>query len=1256
MMCKNKYFNVLYSLFISLALFAWNDAIASEEIMPTPYSGSGVPAIKPSVDTGSEVYYPSGTYNFAETDLSIAARSIPMVWERTYRSNWVEKKGKTNAFGLPQDGPLGFGWYSPFFQRIEGNRYVSGDGRDIVFQADANGNFLTDMSSGYSLQKTLDGYELKQKGGNTKTFNAEGKLTGIIDSRGHKATLQYNSEGKLNTIKDVMDRTIFTFTNSTSHGRITSVTDLAGRAVNYEYDADGNLVKVMHPAAATGKPAPVYEYTYNTYHGMTSKTNPVGEKYLIEYVTNWTDRGIVNRVIDPEGVKMMDKGEEPLGHQITFQYDFGNRVYKYTDYNGNLFVATVNTKGQVTSISEERNGTTIPLKKVEYKDGNVELTTDSVGNTTTVRKDEWGNIVSRIDGEGNEWKYVYNSDKKLLTETDPLGTVTKYEYDSYGNQTKEVKSSGTTDEVITAYTYSDWNEITSIVVDSANISAQYDNAGNVVKLTNPLGNIKHMEYDEVGNLTTTVDFDGVRSEFSYDNRGNLLNTKDALGYVTAYSYNVVNRMIVEIDPKGNTTKYEYDFRDRVTAVIAPLNNRETWKYDGNGNIIEQTGVAGNKKLVTYDSSNRMSSVTDAEGNTQSYIFELVGEASCGCGGGSASLPASVRDPVGNVTQYAFDRNGRIIAVTDAMGGITKYLYDANGNLTKVTDSRGNSTIYAYDRLNRLVKIISPDTGTTTYVYDKRGSMISKVDAKELTLLYEYDASRRLLEVKYPDSRENITFTYDKRNLIKMTDQSGITTYKYDAKGRMIKKVDTIESIAYTTEYSYDAVGNISTMTYSSGKIVTYSYDNTNRVSAITLNGQPVADKIGYTANGLLASITYGNGIAETRMYDKNDNLNEILSSVLNKAYNYDGVGNITKITDKINSAKTQSFTYDGLYRLVLAKGSYGDQNFEYDSVGNRTKLIESGVGETYRYAASNNQLHSVTKGNESVQYAFDANGNAMVEDEREYIYNQNQRLIKVIEENTTKGEYVYNGSDQRVKKITENGAVIFHYDVEGNLITETTETGNLISEYIYLYNKPYAKVEGKQIYYYHNDHLGTPQKLTDDNKSVIWNGEYKPFGEAMSITGSVTNNLKFPGQYYDKETGLHYNYFRDYNPETGRYIEADSIGIIDGMNHLFVYVENDPVNWIDPWGDKKKKKKKKNAIKPAKPKPPAKPRPKWIPTQPPPAKRPIRTPKRPGLGCRSMLTACLRVLCGPCPPGPLKMGCGAICISAYIGCLGLGGY
>jgi RHS repeat-associated protein len=134
------------------------------------------------------------------------------------------------------------------------------------------------------------------------------------------------------------------------------------------------------------------------------------------------------------------------------------------------------------------------------------------------------------------------------------------------------------------------------------------------------------------------------------------------------------------------------------------------------------------------------------------------------------------------------------------------------------------------------------------------------------------------------------------------------------------------------------------------------------------------------------------------------------------------------------------------------------------------------------------------------------------------------------------------------------------------LIAESTSTGTITAEYVYLNGQPLAKIENNNIYYYHNDHLGTPMLMTDENQSIVWQGEFLPFGETYSISGTITNNLRFPGQYYDVETGLHYNWFRNYKPEVGRYLEKDISGIKRGTNHLYIYAKNNSLIYKDVMG------------------------------------------------------------------------------------------
>lgn len=185
---------------------------------------------------------------------------------------------------------------------------------------------------------------------------------------------------------------------------------------------------------------------------------------------------------------------------------------------------------------------------------------------------------------------------------------------------------------------------------------------------------------------------------------------------------------------------------------------------------------------------------------------------------------------------------------------------------------------------------------------------------------------------------------------------------------------------------------------------------------------------------------------------------------------------------------------------------------------------------------------------------------------RTYTYNDSQRLTSVTENSTTLGQYTYDALGRRTKKVAGEITTLYIYDQNGLLIEECSADGTWQKDYVYLNGQPLTMiVAGTQesVYYYHNDHLGTPQMMTDGTGTVVWAATYEPFGKATINVEQITNNLRFPGQYYDAETGLHYNYFRDYNAVIGLYVEADPVGIYYGRNHLYAYVANNPIIGID---------------------------------------------------------------------------------------------
>ncbi len=433
---------------------------------------------------------------------------------------------------------------------------------------------------------------------------------------------------------------------------------------------------------------------------------------------------------------------------------------------------------------------------------------------------------------------------------------------------------------------------------------------------------------------------------------------------------------------------------------------------------------------------------------------------------------TAKDPNGNATTYNYDALSRLASVIQPGTVTTTYGYNTNNNLISVTDANNNTTSYKYDDKGRVYQVISPDTGTTTYQYDPAGNLTSKTDAKGITVAYTYDAANRLTRIHFP-SDTDIVYAYDscvngKGRLCSMTDASGTTAYEYSAKGQIKKETRAIDSIQYVTQYTYDQNGNLKTITYPSSRVITYTVSN-DKVTAVLNNAANLATNINYKPFGGVSSLTYGNSIVGTIGYDNQYRVTSITAgTVMSLGYpTYDANGNIMAINNALDPTKNKSFTYDALDRLstATATGIWGSLAWTYDGVGNR----QTENGNSYTYVPSSNKL----SGANGLSYGFDNDGNTTIEGARQYIYNQNQRLIQV-NNGSTIAYYTYNGNGQRVKKNVNGVVTIFHYSLNGQIIAESDSAGTITAEYVYLNARPLVKIEGPNNYYYINDSRELP--------------------------------------------------------------------------------------------------------------------------------------------------------------------------------------
>ncbi len=268
--------------------------------------------------------------------------------------------------------------------------------------------------------------------------------------------------------------------------------------------------------------------------------------------------------------------------------------------------------------------------------------------------------------------------------------------------------------------------------------------------------------------------------------------------------------------------------------------------------------------------------------------------------------------------------------------------------------------------------------------------------------------------------------------------------------------------------------------------------------------------------------------------------------------------NLTGITDNVTPARSETYAYTPpANRLQTAGGIWGSVAYGYDSVGNRTsETLTSGGTTTWTYASppTNNKLSTVTKGANVRTLTHDGAGNISADDRvgtvYNYRYNNRGRLDRLTIGSTVTADYVYDGLERLAIRTTQNMSPArtthYVYDLGGRLIAEADDTGQTLREYVWLDEMPLAVVADvdttlPQLWFVHADHLDRPVRMTDGAQAVVWDAVYRPFGQTVSITGSASNNLRFPGQYFLIESGLHYNWHRHYDPTTGRYLQPDPI-------------------------------------------------------------------------------------------------------------------
>ncbi|MCK9614270.1 MAG: hypothetical protein M0R48_02055 [Candidatus Omnitrophica bacterium] len=864
-----------------------------------------------------------------------------------------------------------------------------------------------------------------------------------------------------------------------------------------------------------------------------------------------------------------------------------------------------------TATVYEENATSLSTKNL--------LTYDNIGNVIETKNE--GDISKTGDEKIATITYsqafeAFNRPIESLLKDKDGNVITKKtaEYDDRGNLSKETifilnPLSGISLAPSTLYSYDSFgNLISTTDTLGRSVTTEYDTDfyAYPLKVINNLGHTVTQTYNyKFGVVTSVTDTNGHTSQTFYDSLARVTSAKNAYNEtVITYSYPDFNTKITTNALGHSKTEY-IDGLGRAYKAVSVGEDGASARQVSSETYYNNRGAVSSESLPHYidEDASQISYVRyeyDIRGRVKKTISDFPGTLKDAQASISYINPLYIEttDPEGHKKGTLKDVYGNNIEITEfTQGGVykTNYEYDIQNNLVKLIDSKGNITQIFYDSIGRKLKMIDPDMGTWLYEYDILGNLTKQTDAKNQIITFAYDELNRLTKKTKDNGAgtvDEINYLYDdnlKENCIgrlsKVTDTSGSTEFFYDKLGREIKSIKRVSGIEYQVSRTYDILDRLSSLTYPDNTVINYSYDaNSGLLEKVSNSTNTInyVNSINYNAKGQIRDIIYGNNTKTDYTYGQDLRLSNILTTnyqlqttLQDLNYIFDKNGNITTLTDNKRS-NIRTYTYDELNRLTQASnvpavgGGYTTFNYQYDSIGNMTYKSDLGVMAYGQNAGP----HAVTSAG-GYTYQYDANGNMTVGKNKTLEYDAENRLTKVIESTST-STFTYDGDGGRVKKAVSSQTSGDSETIYiGSLYELTTESGQQKAvKHIFAGSTRVCSLEldatrsTLNTNYYHGDHLGSSNVITDANGQLVQYCEYTPYGTLARNEGANITNYKFTGKELDS-TGLYFYGARYYDPEIGRFITADTITqapFNPQTLNRYSYCGNNPINYIDPTG------------------------------------------------------------------------------------------
>ncbi|PKW09040.1 RHS repeat-associated core domain-containing protein [Streptomyces sp. 1222.5] len=831
------------------------------------------------------------------------------------------------------------------------------------------------------------------------------------------------------------------------------------------------------------------------------------------------------------------------GEPLRFAYDTEGRVTRWTDRNGTWFSYVYDDSGRVV--------------RTEGVDGILSgtLTYDEAARTTTY-----------TDSQGRTSVHRYNAEGLVVEESDPLGHVTLTEWDEYGFQ--PVAITGPTGHT-TRYAYDDTGNVTELVLpDGSEARAAYNALGLPTEVVEPGGALWRHTYDERGNLLTTVDPLGAENRYAYDDAGRPTTITDALGHTRTATYDATGLPLSLTDELGHTTTVRRDAFGRVVEVTDPLGHTTRLGWTTEGKPAWREHPDGSRESWTWDPEGGLLTHTDPAGNTTHHTT------------GHFGVPVTRTDPDGARYEFVHDTELRLTAVTNPQGLTWSYTYDEAGRPTTETDFNGRTLAYTHDAEGRLAGRTNGAGEALRFTRDQLGRVVEQRSAAGAVTMFAYGADGELCRAANADAE--VVYERDALGRVLSETVNGRrTTYAHDAAGRRIRRVTPS---GWASEWTYDPAGRPLALRSSAGAL-DFAHDAAGRETRRSL-GAEVSLAQRWSATGLLTGQS------------------------------------LTATQDRLLQHRTYAHRADGQVTEIRELTS-GTRRFDLDGMGRVTGVRAHGWSETYAYDPAGNLVHATSPNHEAggarrfdgtlvrtagrTSYEYDAEGRLTRRTRKllngqtrvwSYAWNAEDRLTDVIAPDGDHWRYTYDPLGRRLSKqrVADDGTVTGRTDYAWDdlSLAERTTSDGWVTTWDYAPDgaRPVAQTSHRastaaahtsflaqlaeesdpereaRFHAIVTDAVGTPTELVTTTGELVWQRRTSLWGTGFpapeGTSSPVDCPLRFPGQYADPESGLHYNLHRYYDPETSRYISADPLGLVPAPDH-HAYVPN-PLSWSDPLG------------------------------------------------------------------------------------------